>query len=279
MEKRKNGGIIFFLIMCIFIALAAGLFGGYKYYELKVYNNTEEESNQDVIKNDENTNNLQDEITKDGTEEESNQDVIKNDENTNNLQDEITKDGNVTIINNIGKDVVVRDYINYTIDRTGIKNCGGSSEFGKANVRIPMIDSNKKGATELNKLIKNDLELFLDSSYYTNFDIKKGKTALELIASYGYWYVNNSNYLTLKVSSIYKTYCATGSSYNHYYTYDIENDNYLSNDELLKLYNISYEDLKKKIKDNLDIQTDYYNSIVNYLERGEYELYITENGD
>lgn len=45
MEKRKNGGIIIFLIVCIFVALAAGLFGGYKYYELKNNDDNNEESN------------------------------------------------------------------------------------------------------------------------------------------------------------------------------------------------------------------------------------------
>ena len=45
MEKRKNGGIIIFLIVCIFVALAAGLFGGYKYYELKKNDDNNEESN------------------------------------------------------------------------------------------------------------------------------------------------------------------------------------------------------------------------------------------
>jgi len=144
-----------------------------------------------------------------------------------------------------------------------------------------MLDSNKKGAVELNNKITNDFKIYIDASKRTEED------ALNSDVNYAmnYSYDKFENYISIKMTGGSGPYCGSGISYNYYYTYDIENDKALTNDELLGLVNLSKTDLIDNIK--MDIEEMNYpieqeKGHINYatdeVNNNLYNIYINSSG-
>jgi len=232
MEKRKNGCIIIFLIVCIFVALGAGLFGGYKYYELKNNGDNKEESNQDV------------------------EDSLE-----------------------IEEEIKVIDFINYSIDKSGIKNSCGQ-ELWKETIKLPMLTSNKKGILEINNAIKEDMNYVIEAANRTEEEALKAESFFE--SSYGYIVIED--FIVMHISTFGGMYCGTRSQNDYYYNYDIKNDIYLTNNELLDLYNVSESDLKKRVKDVFDNSAyadnnEFHDRIINKLEQDDYQVFIDSSNE
>lgn len=177
------------------------------------------------------------------------------------------------------KELLVVDYINYSIDKTG--KVGNCDHENIEKIKIPMLDSNKKGAIELNNKIQEDLKIYIDATKRSDEETLNSNMGYKA----NYFYEEHGKYLSLRIDVSSIRYCGTGSSYSYLYTYDKEEDNYLTNDELLSLANLSKEDLIKTVKTDISSKNysneevnDYINIATDNINNNTYDAYINSLG-
>jgi len=197
------------------------------------------------------------------------------------LYEKFIKNNNVnnSINNEVSKEIEIVDYVNYSIDKGGIES--DCVVHGVEIIKIPMIKSDKQGAVELNNKIKNNFKIYIDATNRTE------EEALNSDVNYAmnYSYEKYQNYVSLKMIGGFGPYCGTSpTSETYYYTYDVKNDEILSNNDLLNLAKVTKKELLEKVKN--DITTNYplldVNSIIQTVESDLnselYNIYITEEG-
>lgn len=153
----------------------------------------------------------------------------------------------------------VVDYINKTFDKNTINKdflaqytvcdfLASEIELGVNEVRLPMIKSNKPGAQIFNDTIKNHYKDSLDE--LTEEGVKNSlesiaqehpdvvdKFSSNILGSYNtinYEYKNSNGYISVLITSNGTSGCGTGGSYIDSYVYDIENDQYLTKEDVIK---------------------------------------------
>ena len=198
------------------------------------------------------------------------------------LHDKFIKKNNddKNIIDNYTQEIDVIDYVNYSVDKSKIQS--GCVEHGIEVIRIPMLDSNKKGAIELNNQIKTDLKIYIEASKRT----EEETLSSDIGYSMNYSYEKYKNYISIKIIGGSGPYCGASMSYSFYYTYDIENDKVLTNDELLTLVKLSKTDVINNVK--LDIEeinysieqkNEYINYAIDEINNNLYDIYINFKGE
>lgn len=204
----------------------------------------------------------------------------------NSSEEIINKDESEKVITNIK----VVDYINKSfnknnIDKSILKNfiiCGvpaTEQELGTAEVTIPMIESEKIGAKSLNKMIqekyKENIEVLNPNSYvYKQLEPSDDKKNSYIFGynSVDYVYYNSDKYISIIIDSGIGSLCASGGGSKESYIYDIENDKYLTNEEVLKKFNITKEQLKNKfIEQDSSLEND--SSLISSLNEEFNDLY------
>ena len=176
--------------------------------------------------------------------------------------------------NNNSDYVEVVDYVNYSIDKTGKKSVCGE-EYGEETIIIPMLTTNKNGVADLNNAINFDLKGYILASKRSYEEAFEDEVSYS--SSYNYMVIGD--YIIIHIITSNVVNCGTGFKYDNYYVYNVKEDKYLTNDELLFLYNISKVDLKNKIKADIESMNDdnkmvFYDEIIDNLENDNYQAYI-----
>lgn len=189
----------------------------------------------------------------------------KSDEIDNNSQELTTEE----------KDVQLVEYINKKIDKNTINKdfldqyrvCGtlaSDSLLGTNEVILPMLKSEKVGAKQFNEIIRNkyqnQIELlteegiknYLEKIMQENPNVvdKLSSTILGGNSTINYEYKNSKKYITVLVTDSSGSPCAGGGSSTNSFIYDIENDKYLNNEDVLEKFNITKEMIKQSIVTN-----------------------------
>jgi len=117
-----------------------------------------------------------------------------------------------------------------------------------------------------------------DSDVYKELDPLDGKKTAGVFGhSYvNYTYYNSNNYISILVNSGGSMLCGSGGGSDSSYVYDIENDKYLTNEDVLKKFNITKEQVKNKfIEQKPELKNDeYLESTLNDSFEDSYHLYI-----
>ena len=199
------------------------------------------------------------------------------------LYDKFIKKNNndKNIIDNNAQEIEVIDYVNYSIDKTGIES--DCVVHGIEIIRIPMIDSDKQGAVELNNKLKNNFKIYIDATKRTK------EEALNSDVNYvmNYSYEKYHNYISLKLIGGFGPYCGTSpTSENSYYTYDIKNDIQMSQEDLLNLVNLSKINLIDNVKMDIEKmnypieqEKDHIDYAIDYINNNLYQSYINSSGE
>ena len=187
--------------------------------------------------------------------------------------------------------VTVSDYFYGSYDRKSFNvesKCIVDSEsgpvYGKDSVRIPKIDSEKPGAKEINNLIVEQFGKYTKLDESLDWGRMEGNVSTSITIDYDYKISNG--YLSILVSYSAGASCMTGSYYNSSFVYDINNDKYLKNADLLNVYNVSktdliektIEDIEKMIIEPESIKNDYIDAIKEQVNDDDYYAYIDDKG-
>lgn len=178
-------------------------------------------------------------------------------------------------LKNEDKDLQLVDYINKKFDKNTINKdllaqysvCGAlasDSSLGTNEVILPMIKSEKVGAKQFNEAIQNEyqdqIKLLTEDGIKDELEkiVQENPNVVHKLSSailggdstINYEYKNSNEYITVLVTSSGGSPCASGGVSTNSFTYDIKNDKYLNNDEVLERFNITKQMIKQAIVTN-----------------------------
>lgn len=198
--------------------------------------------------------------------------------------------------NQVPEEIKVIDYINKSLDKNMIDKsilqkytvCGELAterELGTVEVKLPMLDSKKAGAKAFNKMLQekyaDTIEMLNpDSDVYKQLDPNDSKKIAGVFGHYSinYMYYNSDNYISVLVTHSGGMLCGSGGGNEFSHIYDIQNDKHLTNEDVLKKFNISKEQVKTKfIEKYANLENEEHFSLrLNDSFESNYYLYIKD---
>lgn len=134
---------------------------------------------------------------------------------------------------------------------------------------IPTINLNSQDVNNVNL----ELKTFVGATY-TNFSLDGNKLISGNVISYDEY--SYENYVTIKQNYSFYYDNSYMSNYSNIYTIDYEKGKLMTNDNLLKMYDLSEEALFDYLSENIDsLETEY---ILMNIKNDGYRLYINNEG-
>lgn len=134
---------------------------------------------------------------------------------------------------------------------------------------IPTINLNSQDVNNVNL----ELKTFVGATY-TNFSLDGNKLIFGNVISYDEY--SYENYVTIKQNYSFYYDNSYMSNYSNIYTIDYEKGKLMTNDNLLKMYDLSEEALFDYLSENIDsLETEY---ILMNIKNDGYRLYINNDG-
>lgn len=186
--------------------------------------------------------------------------VINKTETSTTESDEINNNDNNTNYTNLVTDAYNKE-VSWNLPESVSPN---NNDTITNSVILPKLNINNENATKLNqKILDNykDIIKIIDNNSYTNE--MEGRTANKI----SYEYMINDNIVYMIIYEGNFVYYGSGSETYKGYYYDLKNNVELSAEDICKKYNITVEDINKKIdsenSQHEKASSDYINNIDN----------------